>query len=143
MLSYLVNKSMFDEMHCLCCKYNITMTVYVDDAIFSSDAPIPLWFRNQVISIVTKQGYNISRNKVKYYAPTDVKKVTGVIIRSDGTLDIPNKLRLKIKQRFDNMENDGEINKLHGCVVAAKQIKKSSYPSIAEYIKNQKTKQHT
>ena len=139
LLSYLVNKRMFDELHSICDFYDITMTVYVDDAVFSSTSPIDLNARKKILNIVTKHGYNISKNKVKYYYPTEPKKITGVIVKADGDITIPNKLRKKIIDRFDNYADEQDINKLYGCLVAAKQIDRSAYPSIIEFI-NQKKK---
>ena len=124
LLSYLVNKSMFDEMYSLCLKYNVNMSVYVDDVVFSCDKPIQPEFRGRILKIVLKNGYNISKNKVKYYGSSDVKKVTGVIIKPDGTLDVPNKLKFKVTKRFKDTQKGSELNKLYGCVIAAKQIKK-------------------
>lgn len=147
LLSYLVNQNMFNEMLDICRKNVVKMTVYVDDAVFSSEKPIEDWFRKQILAIVMKYGYNISKKKIKYYLPSEVKKVTGVIIKPNGTLDVPNKLRLKIKKHFDAIaeEEENDINRLYGCIVAAKQINKSIYPSICEYVKDKKAnlKQHT
>ncbi len=137
LLSYLVNKDMFDELYDICDSLNITMTVYVDDAIFSCEHPINSEIRKKILHTVTKHGYNISKNKVKYYPPTSPKKITGVIIKSDGNITIPNKLRKKIIERFNNY-TDNDMNKLYGCLVAAKQIDRSAYPSIIEFINNNK-----
>ena len=136
-LSYLVNQAMFDEMKHLCDANGISMTIYVDDAIFSSNKEISTKVRSKILDIVAKYGYKVSIKKVKYYKANEVKKITGVIIRSDGALDIPNKLRFKIKRRL-NMHKEtkaaNDLNKLAGCVVAARQIDISAYPSVVEYI---------
>ena len=136
-LSYLVNQAMFGEMKDLCDVNGISMTIYVDDTIFSSDKEISAKVRSKILDIVAKHGYKVSIKKVKYYKANEVKKITGVIIRSDGALDIPNKLRYKIKSRLNTHKETGEsndLNKLAGCVVAARQIDRSAYPSVVEYI---------
>lgn len=136
-LSYLVNQAMFGEMKDLCDVNGISMTIYVDDTIFSSDKEISAKVRSKILDIVAKHGYKVSIKKVKYYKANEVKKITGVIIRSDGALDIPNKLRYKIKSRLNTHKETGEsndLNKLAGCVVAARQIDGSAYPSVVEYI---------
>lgn len=136
-LSYLVNQSMFDEMKHLCDAHGISMTIYVDDTIFSSNKEICAKVRANILDIVTKHGYKVSIRKVKYYKTDEAKKITGVIIRSDGELDIPNKLKYKIKNRLNTHKETGEssdLNKLAGCVVAARQIDRSAYPSVVEYI---------
>lgn len=140
LLSYLVNADMFEKMRSICNCHNITMTVYVDDAIFSCDRPISLGVRKKILNTVTKYGYNVSRNKVKYYLSSAPKKITGVIINSDGQMTIPNKLRKKIIDRFNNYSDENDINKLYGCLVAAKQIDRSAYPSIIEFIKRKKSR---
>jgi len=135
-LSYLVNRLMFDEIYSLCIKKNITMTIYVDDIVFSSVSPLDSEFRKKTLNILTKNGYNISTGKMKYYMPYEVKKITGVIIRADGTLDVPNKLRLKVTRYFNDVKNGDtkKIKNLQGCVVASRQIK-NVYPNILRYTK--------
>ena len=136
-LSYLVNQAMFDEMKHLCDANGISMTIYVDDTIFSSNKEISAKVRSKILDIVAKYGYKVSIKKVKYYKADEVKKITGVIIQSDGVLDIPNKLRYKIKSRLNAHKKTGEsndLNKLAGCVVAARQIDRCAYPSVVEYI---------
>lgn len=139
LLSYLANKDMFEEMRCVCNCHDITMTVYVDDAIFSCESPINSNVRKKILNIVTKYGYNVSKHKVKYYLPTMPKKITGVIVKSNGHITIPNKLRKKIIDRFDNYADENNRNKLYGCLIAARQIDHSAYPSIIEVIKHNKT----
>lgn len=142
-LSYLVNQTMFEEMKHLCDANDISMTIYVDDTVFSSKKEIPVRIRTKILKIVKKHGYKVSLKKVKYYPATGVKKITGVIIRSNGSLDIPNKLRFKIKKRFYLHQETGcvdDLKKLEGCVVAARQINKQAYPSVLEYIKKERDK---
>lgn len=143
-LSYLVNQAMFDEMKTLCDENSITMTVYVDDTIFSSEKEISQKIRSKLLGRVKKYGYRVSLQKVKYYAPTDVKKITGVIIQSSGMTAIPNKLRLKIKNKLISHKETGEqddLAKLAGCIVAARQIDNTAYPSVTEYIRKQRVNQ--
>lgn len=143
-LSYLVNQAMFDEMKSVCDRNGIDMTIYVDDTIFSCNHPITSNIRNQILHIVKKYGYSVSFKKVKYYSKCDIKKVTGVIIKPDGTLDVPNKLRYKIVRRLEEQKTNpstNNINRLAGCVVAARQIDTTAYPSIVEYISAQRSSQ--
>ena len=113
------------------------MTIYVDDTIFSSSKEISPKIRSKILGIVANYGYKVSIKKVKYYSANEVKKITGVVIRSDGTLDVPNKLRFKIKSHLNAHKETGQeedLNKLAGCVAAARQIDKRAYPSVSEYI---------
>ena len=128
----------------ICDANNISMTVYVDDTIFSSEKEISLKVRFKIIKIVEKHGYKASMKKVKYYSANEVKKITGVVIRANGSIEIPNKLRYKIKKRFEVHKKSGsvdDLNKLAGCVVAARQINKQVYPSVLEYIKKERNKE--
>lgn len=141
-LSYLVNKEMFDEILNICKVNNMLMTIYVDDIVISSPKPINHYLRSKIVSTVNKYGFNISKNKVRYYTKNDTKEVTGVIIKKNGTLDVPNKLRWKIKRRFDNVTEDYNLKKLQGCIIAARQIM-NAYPSLWKYVKLElKNKQH-
>ena len=136
-LSYLVNQAMFDEMKRLCNENRIKMSIYVDDTIFSSEKEISAKVRARILGIIEKYGYRVSIKKVKYYSANEVKKITGVVIRSNGATDIPNRLRFKIKERFRLHKESGgadDLNKLAGCVAAARQIDKRAYPSVVEYI---------
>ncbi len=136
-LSYLVNQAMFDEMKRLCNENRIKMSIYVDDTIFSSEKEISAKVRARILGIIEKYGYSVSIKKVKYYSANEVKKITGVVIRSNGATDIPNRLRFKIKERFRLHKESGgadDLNKLAGCVAAARQIDKRAYPSVVEYI---------
>lgn len=145
-LSYLVNQAMFDEIKHICDANGIFMTIYVDDTIFSSKKEIDAKIRSKILDVVEKYGYRVSIKKVKYYKSNDVKKITGVVIRSDGTLDIPNKLRNKIRSRLETYKETGdssELNKLAGCVVAARQIDRCAYPSLVEYIAKERAKKRT
>jgi hypothetical protein len=132
-----VNQAMFDKMKHLCDANGIAMTIYVDDTIFSSNKEINAKVRSKILGIVEKYGYKVSIKKVKYYKAKEVKNITGVVIRSDGTLDVPNKLRHKIKSRMETHKETkavDDLNKLAGCVVAARQIDRQAYPSVVEYI---------
>ena len=51
-LSYLVNHKMFDELQSLSEKNNMTMTVYVDDVVFSSKCKISSEFRKSVLALI-------------------------------------------------------------------------------------------
>ena len=66
-LSYLVNRAMFDEMQKLADKLSTRMSIYVDDITFSCDHKIPDYFKHSVLRIVKKNGYAISISKVKSY----------------------------------------------------------------------------
>ena len=95
---------MFDELQSLSDKNNVTMTVYVDDVIFSSEHKISSEFRQSVLSLIKKYNYQVSRKKVKGYSKTYPKLVTGVIINSEGKATIKNALRKKIMVEYEYLQ---------------------------------------
>ena len=136
-LSYLVNRKMFDELQSLSDKNNVTMTVYVDDVVFSSEHKISSEFRKSVLSLIRKYNYQVSRKKVKGYSKTYPKLVTGVIIDSEGQATIKNALRKKIMVEYEYLcKNPTDLisrQRLRGLVTAARQVNPSVYPNIRKF----------
>ena len=144
-LSYLVNHKMFDELQSLSDKNNVTMTIYVDDVVFSSEHKISSEFRQTVLSLIKKYNYQVSRKKVKGYSKTYPKLVTGVIINSEGKTTIKNALRKKIVVEYEHLRNNPTDTKsrqrLRGLVTAARQVDKSAYPNIRKFAFDSPTKE--
>lgn len=136
-LSYLVNHKMFDELQLLSEKNNMTLTVYVDDVVFSSKCKISSEFRKSVLALIKKYDYQISRKKVKGYSKTYPKLVTGVIIDSEGKATIKNSLRKKIVTEYEFLRNNPDDTKsrqrLRGLITAARQVDKSAFPNISKF----------
>ena len=136
-LSYLVNYKMFDELNSLAVRNNAIMTVYVDDIAFSGPDALSKKFRDNVIQIIRKFGYQVSQRKIKGYSRTYPKLVTGVIVDSSGKLTIKNSLRLKIitehKRLRENPSDTDCRKRLRGLVSAVRQVDKTSYPVIYEF----------
>lgn len=136
-LSYLVNHKMFDELQELSNKCGITMSVYVDDVVFSSEYKISSNIRKSVLAVIQKYNYQVSKEKVKGYSKTYPKLVTGVIIDSEGKATIKNSLRKKIMAEHELLRHNPTDTKsrqrLRGLVTAARQIDKSAYPNIHKF----------
>ena len=136
-LSYLVNHRMFDELQVLSDKNNITMTVYVDDVVFSSNNKISSKFRHSVLMIIKKYYYQVSQKKVKGYSKAYPKLITGVIIDSAGNATIKNSIRKNIMVEYEHLQNDPSDIKsrqrLRGLLTAARQVDKSAYPNIRKF----------
>lgn len=147
-LSYLVNHFMFDEMQKLSNDNGIAMTVYVDDVTFSSENKISKDFRDNILAIVKKYNYQISKKKVKRYTKLYPKLVTGVIIDTNGNITIKNSIRHKIiltyKELQQNPDDDELRMRLRGLLIAARQVKKDAFPTIYKYafstVKNEASK---
>lgn len=131
-LSYLVNRIMFQEIINYFETKGMSITIYVDDITVSSKVPIPKLDREWLIDRLIHEGYSVQRKKVVYYRLNDIKKVTGVIIKPDGSLEVPNRLRKKIHE----LSAQGDVNteKLLGCIYAAKQIRHNIYPNLIKHV---------
>ncbi len=123
-MSYFANVDMFENLFNLAKKHNITMTVYVDDVVFTSNTKIPYFFRNKVISIIRQNGYDLSKKKCKWYNKPSYKKVTGVILDKKGNLQVPNKLMLKTHELINELKsgNKSNIDRLRGCLIVTSSI---------------------
>lgn len=136
-LSYLVNQKMFNELQELSNRFGATMSIYVDDVVFSSEYQISASFRQSVLSILRKYNYQISKGKVKGYSKLYPKLVTGVIIDSNGQATVKNSLRKKIMTEYKWLcKNPFDIKcrqRLRGLVTAARQVDRSAYPNIHKF----------
>lgn len=137
LLSYLVNQTMFDELHILAIKQGIAMTIYVDDITFSSQNRISRRFRAAVLEIIRKHNYQVSKKKTKNYTRHYPKLVTGVIIDANGNPAIKNSLRKKIADEHKKLrECPSDIasrRRLQGLVTAARQVNRAAYPTIRKF----------
>lgn len=135
-LSYLANKNMFDELNNIALKNNCIFSVYVDDIFFSSQKPISSVAQNKIIKVISKYGYNISKNKVTYYKQNEYKKVTGVIISPSNKLLVPNKLKKKIVENFSKGRYKVNYKSMQGLLYSAKHIEKDIFPNIHKHLLN-------
>ena len=123
-MSYFANIDMFEEMYNYSKKFNIVMTVYIDDVVFTTNNKIPSFFREQIIRLISKSGYNVSLKKCRWYDKPEVKKVTGVIIDEKGKMQVPNKLMFKVHKYIGEVKKDDltNIDRLRGCLVVTNSI---------------------
>ena len=136
-MSYLVNYQMFDEMQKIADETNAVMTIYVDDVTFSTENRISKDFRDRIIAIVRKYGYQISKSKVKKYTKLYPKLVTGVVIDSEGKPVIKNSMREKIIKEHDCLrehpDDTESLQRLRGLLTAARQVNKHAFPTIYKF----------
>lgn len=81
-LAYFANSRMFNEIHQLCEKLTVKMTVYVDDLTFSG-ANVNRLFYAVIGKIINKHGHSVHPTKTKMYGKEQPKLVTGVIVLGD------------------------------------------------------------
>ena len=136
-LSYLVNKRMFDELQKLADLHNMTMSVYIDDVIFSSRMRISNYFYRKVCLIIKKYGYQISKKKVKVYTKNSPKLVTGVVIDRKGRPVVRNSIKFRIidlyRKLMKNPSDERLLESLRGLLVCARQVDKNAFPTIYRY----------
>lgn len=134
LLSYLTNQDMFSKLYSLSRNNGITMTVYVDDIIFSSPNHISARFKCMVANIIGSQYYRLSTKKAKSHTKYYPKRVTGVIINKQGNVSISNSIRKKMISKCNqlkaNPDDDLCRRELRGLVEAARQVIPNAYPSI-------------
>jgi hypothetical protein len=124
-LSFLVNRKMFDSLYNYAHSNGISMTVYVDDVIFSGDK---LTYKNrfEIDGIIVGNGYK--PHKKEYYTAYSKKLVTGLLV-GESSVDIPSKRRLKARLllKYAKMLKHGDaldriIRALQGYAAEAKQF---------------------
>ena len=143
-MSYLVNRKMFDELQKLCDENNVVMSIYVDDITFSSESRISKSFTDSVAQIIKKFGYQISGSKSKKYKKIKDKLITGVVINSEGKMVLKNAMRQKIVLEFEHLKQNPDDSKsrkrLQGLLLAARQVEKNAFPGIYKFAFQLRTK---
>lgn len=134
LLSYLTNQDMFAQLHSVSRNNGITMTVYVDDIVFSSSNRISARFKWMVENIIGSRHYRLSAQKAKTHTKYYPKRVTGAIIDKQGNITISNSIRLKVINKCHQLKanpDDAQCRReLRGLVEAARQVLPDAYPSI-------------
>ena len=133
-LAFLSSDRMFNKLYSFSKSKDVTMTVYVDDIVFSGKMVNKLFMRT-AINIIRKCGYKIQSSKIKSFSKNSPKLITGVVIK-DLQPFIKNehhkeiyKIRTEIKQ---SKKLDDRIGKLKGKLNAAGQIE----PIFKQYAKS-------
>lgn len=136
-LSYLVNRPMFDELYNLSSKNNIVMTIYADDVTFSCANKINYRFKTMVNKIVTKYHYMISKSKVKTYTKNYPKLITGVVLDRNGNPIPRNSMRLKVIQELTELKLNPVKSKkrLQGLLTAIRQVNPGQYQNLYKFSK--------
>lgn len=126
-LSFLVNKELFDEIDRYLTNNEITWTLYMDDIALSSNKPIPSQHITFISKILSKHKLKISQTKTKRF---NLRKtggfVTKVYIKPNGELDFPFSLGYSIvktlKEKNIEEMNIKETKNLIGRIAYLRQI---------------------
>lgn len=124
LMAYFAVKPMFDALNNLANQSDLRMTCYVDDLTFSGEHATPrfLWEVKKII-----HRFGLSSHKEKWYAATDRKLVTGVLLVDRQAVVQPCK-ELAMWQEIcalttlSDVEQLGSLNRLVGRANAAAQI---------------------
>ena len=107
MLSFWSNRSMFDQINDFCENKGFLFSLYVDDVAISSKEKISHNDRYQIIKILRKNGFDVKKNKTKYFKKGSVKHITGVVIKR-GRIEIENSKRKKFFSFLDISEKNNK-----------------------------------
>jgi hypothetical protein len=99
-LAFWANINMFEQLDNLSTSLNVKMTVYVDDLTFSGEQ-VNRHFQSIVKKIILSNGQIPHPLKTKLFNKTDLKVITGVVIKENETF-ITNKQHMLIYQSFEN-----------------------------------------
>lgn len=75
LLSFYSNLNMFNEINSFSDNNNTLFSLYVDDLVFSSDFPITDEFKQNINSLVVKNGYSLALDKTRYFTVGEAKKI--------------------------------------------------------------------
>jgi hypothetical protein len=99
-LAFWANIDMFEQLNKLSSSLSVNMTVYVDDLTFSGEL-VNRHFQSIVKKIIISNGQIPHPLKTKLFNKTDLKVITGVVIKGNETL-ITNKQHMLIYQSFES-----------------------------------------
>jgi len=137
-LAFWAYEPMFSEIATLADRSDARFTVYVDDMVISSAAPLPPGLLREISRIVRRYGLTLKQSKTRLRGPASWKKVTGAIITPTGRVVVPNKLRRNINELSTKLRTRGllpeEIRRLHGLLTEAQQISKEIGSTLMPYV---------
>ena len=102
LLSFWSHLDVFETINERAIANGLKMTLYVDDLTFSGAGARPKFLNDHVRPILMKAG--LVGHKIKTYAPTKPKHITGVVRTSDGS-KIPFERARKIKAAYKELHN--------------------------------------
>lgn len=92
-MSYYAYSRMFEQLFEYSLKHKLTMTVYIDDIVFSGER-ISYLFKNEVEKII--RSHKLVPHKIRHYKKNEPKIVTGVAVKNNK-IDLPHARRKKIR----------------------------------------------
>lgn len=135
-LSFWVNKSMFDQLYEFAISHKLTMTLYVDDLTFSGHT-ISKCMQKQLESTI--KSHHFIPHKFKFYSPDSYKIITGGAVKQNK-VTAPNKLKAKVRIATNNyrkrpQQRDDITPILQGLAAAIGQIEPAARTHLLNTIK--------
>jgi retron-type reverse transcriptase len=103
-LSNLVAWPLDEALSDLSSSAQIKYTRYADDLSFSSSQPLSESFRNEVIQIVNRFGFNLQARKTRLMGPAIRREVTGLTVNNQ--VSIPRFRRRQLRSYFHHIKSD-------------------------------------
>jgi Reverse transcriptase (RNA-dependent DNA polymerase) len=132
-ISYFSHLDMWEKIGILAQNYQCTLSVYVDDLTISGNA-VPKALIAEIKATFNQYGLRSKRSKEKRYHNAKAVEITGVIVKRDGSLDIPNRqhkkihtLRKKLTVEKEESKKHKLIEQIKGCEMQKKQVENQSY----------------
>jgi hypothetical protein len=132
-ISYFSHLDMWEKIGVLVQNYQCTLSVYVDDLTISGES-VPKVLIAEIKDIFNQYGLKSKRYKEKHYHNAKATEITGVIVKRDGSLGVPNRQQKKIHTLRRSLKAEGEelkrcklIQQIKGCEMQKKQVESHGY----------------
>ncbi|NCB47771.1 RNA-directed DNA polymerase, partial [bacterium] len=106
LIAFFAYEDMFFEIKAIAERYGCKFSLYVDDMTFSSTNPFnEKTLARDIDRTLRRYRHKPKYKKVHYYTKSDIKPVTGTILKPDHSLEIPNKLQKCIYDGFQEVKS--------------------------------------
>jgi len=109
LLAYWANHRIFDRVNEYAKRRGYEFSLYVDDITLSTDAKLSRKIHITISRLLRANDLRLKRKKIQYFRQGQDRVITGVLIKGDGLLRAPNKLKKKffapLKKRKNGISN--------------------------------------
>ena len=129
LLSFWSNYSMFEHINEFCLERSFRFSLYVDDITVSASSKIKKNDIRKICKILEKNGFEIKKEKTKYFKKGQVKHITGVALKKGEIL-----LEHSKKKKFFRLLNEKKpknISSLEGMLHYCRSIEPNFVPTIS------------
>lgn len=139
-VAYWAYERVFEKVYKYSSTNNITISLYVDDMIFSSSRPIPKNFIKNVKRMLKNVGLELNLSKTECFPKGTFKKATGCAISPSKKLKVPLDKRRDIEKNieliYSDMTNYKLIRSVFGKISSARQIEPNYHTKKYEELKS-------